>query len=59
MDRRDGRDEKDLASRREVDAGLIGVVVVDAATGVPHAVVVVVRVRASKSGVVAVVGEIR
>jgi hypothetical protein len=63
MHRRDARDEKDLASHREVDDGLIGiphvvVAVVDAATGVPH-VAVVVRVRAAKSGVVVVVGEIR
>jgi hypothetical protein len=54
MDRRDG---KDLASRREVDAGSTGahvVAVEHAATG-GH-VVVVAR---AKSGVVVVVGEIR
>lgn len=59
--RRDGRDVKDLASRQEVGAGSIGVprvvAVVDAATGA-HAAVVV-RVRAAKSVVAVVVGEIR
>jgi hypothetical protein len=61
MDRRDGRDGKDLASRREVDAGSIGVphviAVEHAATGA-H-VAVGVRLRDAKSGVVAVAGEIR